>query len=103
MRKYTDEELTPPDTYMQRKFLAHHAANPVIYGLLMKYANIAQKSGFDSYSINGIFERVRWHVTVDTTDGEYKMNNDFRSRYVRRMMKDHPHLNGFFEIRALTS
>lgn len=33
----------------------------------------------------------------------FKANNNFRSRYVRLIIRDHPELEDFFELRELKS
>ena len=33
--------------------------------------------------------------------GDYKLNDHYRSRYVRLIIEKHPELEGFFELREL--
>lgn len=100
----TDENLIPDETYLQMKFMEYHNDHPEVYELLKKYVLMAKAANRETYSINGLFERIRWHVNVDTRDEDgFKMNNNYRSRYARMLMKDNPEFVGFFEIRELKS
>jgi hypothetical protein len=49
-----------------------------------------------------MWERMRWHFQIEKgMDEEFKLNNNFRSRYARKIMKAHPDLEDFFELRIL--
>ncbi len=89
---------------LDRKFWQYHHDNPHIYALIVKYAREVKAAGFTTYSINAIFERIRWHVLVETkSEDSFKMSNDHRSRYARLVMKKEPDLKGFFNLRPLTT
>lgn len=89
---------------LERQFDEFHADNPVVYDLIVRFARQAKAAGFNRYSINGIFERVRWHVDIETKsmDG-FKINNNHRSRYARMVMENESGLDEFFDIRELKS
>ena len=54
------------------------------------------------YGIGGLWERLRWHFHIEQGLGDdFKLNNDFRSRYARLLLEDHPELGAFFELREL--
>lgn len=88
---------------IQQRFLAYHRANPQIYRLIVHYAREAMYSGHRThYGISMIYERVRWHVNIETrSEDEFKLNNDYRSRYARLVMEQEFDLADFFEIRKL--
>jgi len=88
---------------LQEKFELYHRENPHILPLLVRFVNEAKASGREHYSINAIFERIRWHMDIETTGDEFKLNNNYRSRYVRLLEKEHPEYEGFFFKRALAS
>lgn len=48
-----------------------------------------------------IFERMRWEYLINTTDVEFKLNNNYTSRMARLAMETYPSLQGFFELRVL--
>ena len=86
---------------LQEKFELYHRENPHILPLLVRFVNEAKASGRKHYSINAIFERIRWHLDIETTGDVFKLNNNYRSRYVRLLEKEHPEYDGFFFKRAL--
>ena len=87
---------------IQARFEAFHHANPQVYELLVRFARDARRTGRQHYGIAAIFERVRWHVYIETrSNDDFKLNNDFRSRYARLIMEKEPDLIDFFELREL--
>lgn len=87
---------------IQERFELFDRENPNIYLLFVRFSRQAKASGRKRYSINAIFERVRWHVNIETASADdFKLNNDFRSRYARLIMEREPELIDFFEIREL--
>lgn len=85
---------------ISRKFIQYHNDNPHIYALFVKYAKQAHNAGYMHYSANAIFERIRWHVDVETRGDQFKMNNNYRALYARMAMKDYPELRDFFRTRV---
>ena len=75
-----------------------------MYELLVKFARIAREHGRDRIGIRLLWERMRWEMFVTvraTEDDDYRLNNDWLSRYARLIMADEPDLDGIFEIRRL--
>lgn len=72
--------------------------NKNIYKLFKSCAIKAKQAGHTKYSANGIFEFIRWNLTVDKR-GTFKMNNTYRSYYARKLMAEQKRFEGFFEIR----
>jgi len=82
-------------------FKKYDEENPQIWEAFKKYSFIAKtKRKFKNYSANGIFEIIRWHTVVSPKD-KYKMNNNFRPDYARKMMEEFPEFKGFFRVREL--
>jgi hypothetical protein len=48
-------------------------------------------------------EVVRFHRALETTDPDFKLNNNYSSRYARILMDEEPELAGFFQTRELKS
>ena len=84
-------------------FDTFHKENPEVYRQLVRFSRIALQSGFSKYGIGAVAERVRWHIRVDTRGEDYKLNNNFRSRYARLIMSREKDLAGFFDTRELRS
>lgn len=88
--------------YIQSGFERFHADNPEIYRKLVDLAMGAKANGHKGMGISLLWERLRWHFTVEVKDGEnFKLNNNYRSRYARLIMRQEPSLAGFFKTRAL--
>ena len=82
-----------------RKFLEFHSKNPSIYTELARLALQARRAGYNHYTINGLFEVLRWRKGVLTTDPDFKLNNNYRAYYSRLLMSREPALSTFFTIR----
>jgi hypothetical protein len=85
------------------KFATFHRDNPQVYQKLVELARRVRSKGFESYSIKSLFEQVRWHYHMETNDPDFKLNNNYHSRYARLIMSQEEDLREFFEVRALTS
>lgn len=77
--------------------------NPSIYTNLVSMARKAKAAGFSKYGIKGLFEVLRWSRTVETKTLDFKLNNNYTSRYARLIMSKEPDLKDFFETRELVS
>ena len=69
-------------------------------------APVVKGVGFKHYVIHAVWERMRWHYTVDNKlcrRDLYRCNNDYTSRYARLIMRQEPALKGFFLTRELKS
>ena len=87
------------DTRLQRKFEEYHRENPHVYKLFQKYALEILGAGHERFSAKAIFERIRWHIAMETTGDTYKLNNNYTAFYARKLMDDQPMFKGFFETR----
>lgn len=89
---------------LEQRFWAFHADNPHVYAELVKRAREwKSRHGHRKLAIATIFEVVRWFHYMQTADanGEWKLNNDYRSLYARLIMEREPDLAGVFETRRL--
>lgn len=83
-----------------RKFRQFHEANPHVYAKLRDLALQLKRKGRERYSITGLFEVVRWHTALNTTDPDFKLNNNLRPWYARLLMDQEPELADFFRTRT---
>lgn len=91
------------DDPIEAQFVAFHHRNPEVYDTLLVLANRWQEAGHDRVGISMLWEIVRWERGLSCEDGStFRLNNNYRSRYARLLMANHPHLAGFFETRSLT-
>jgi len=84
-------------------FDEYHEANPHVYDAVLHLAQMAQARGIERWSIQGIFEVLRWESSIRTNSVPWKLNNRFRGHYARKVMREHPTLAAFFELRRLRS
>ncbi len=89
---------------IQSRFLAFHESNPDVFALFVILAEKMRAAGWRRYSAKTIIEQIRWHYDLASggKDGEWRLNNNFTSRYVRLLIETRPEFAGFFETRTLT-
>ena len=46
------------------EFLAFHLDNPLVYELLVRFSRQVKQAGFNRYSMDAIYHRVRWHMNL---------------------------------------
>ena len=81
-------------------FEQYDAANPQIWTQFVHYASIAKQKGFKKYGAGSIFEIIRWE-TPPNNGKPFKANNNYRAGYARKMEREFPEFEGFFEKRKL--
>ena len=87
---------------LEKSFWKFHEANPKVYTLLVKFAYLWRQrlGGHAKLGISELFERVRWEVSIHTTDnGNFKLNNNHRAFYARLIMDRHVELREIFRLR----
>ena len=88
---------------LRNEWYVYHQKNPIVYKLICRFANEAIQAGHAKYGIATIWERIRWEITVNTNDIDFKMPNNHRAYYARLWLKDHPQWPDFFETAELRS
>jgi hypothetical protein len=87
---------------IQQQFDLFHAANPWVYTALVQCARDLVGRGHRRLGIGMLAEVVRWQYFRQTTDASgFKLNNNYRSRYVRLIVEREPDLADLFETREL--
>jgi hypothetical protein len=77
-------------------------ANPQVYERFKQLAFHLIQKGKRRYSSKTILCVLRYEVDLQTTtDGEYKINDAFTSRYARKFVEEFPEHAEFFEMREL--
>lgn len=100
-------EKTAPDEQddaIQRRFERFHERNPQVFTTLAEISMRMKDRGRTRLSISELFEILRYErgLKVDSADA-FKFSNDYRSRYVRLLVKTFPEFEGLFELRELRS
>lgn len=77
------------------------AANPLIWRYFISLCLEVKRKGALQWSSKAAFEVMRYMATLQSVGEDFKLPNDFTSRFARRAMKEVPDLEGFFEVRSL--
>lgn len=92
----------PPDPRTIREaFREFHGKNPHVYDELVTLARGLVRAGHRRIGIGMLFEVLRWQRMLATTGDEFKLNNNYRSRYARLIMYREIDLRYVFETRRL--
>lgn len=86
---------------IHEKFQRFHKENPHVYKQLEQMSWQLLNRGQTKVGIGMLFEVMRWRSIMRTTGDEYKLNNNYRSRYVRMLIDNNPEFETLFEIRKL--
>jgi len=85
---------------LAEKFEKFDRENPAVYAAFVRLADEwARRTGGRKIGIGALAERVRWELALQTNDPDYKINNNFRAFYVRKLIKEHPRFAPLFELR----
>ena len=101
-----DERIIKPnskDLTIQEHFEEFHALNPWVYYRLVAMARSWKARGHKKIGIATLVETLRWQYGMATTGDDFYLNNNFRSRYSRKIMAENPDLEGIFDTRELTA
>lgn len=86
------------------RFNEYHKSNPYVFDLFIRFTMEAKRRGYKRFSAKAVFERIRWHMNVETEDADgFKINNNYTSRYVRLLEKFFPEHKDFYRKRELRS
>lgn len=88
---------------LEIKFNQYNLNNPHVYNLFTKYANEVIGAGHERYSSKAIFERIRWHLSIETKGDKFKLNNNYTAYYARKYIQDNPSRRDLFETRERRS
>ena len=89
---------------IEKRFVAFHRENPRVWELFQRFTQELIGAGFTHYSVDAVFQRIRWHVTIETRSPDgLKLNDHYRAYYSRLYHVAHPEHQGFFRERKRTS
>lgn len=88
----------------RNRFVEFHAAHPEVYSDLVRFAYEARRRGWQRIGIRLLWERVRWERGPHEigSDG-FALNDHLHALYARKIVAEHPDLDGLFEFRRLRS
>lgn len=86
------------------RFKKFHIANPQIWLLFQRFAFEVINRGYEHYSADAIFHRIRWHVDIETkSDERVKLNDHYPAYYARLFCLAHKDHADLFNMRKRTS
>jgi hypothetical protein len=90
---------------MQEQFEQFHTANPWVYDLIVSMARDLHERGRKKIGIAMLIEVMRWQYwrTTNDANSDFKINNNYKSRYARLVIEKNPDLSDMFELRELRS
>jgi len=86
---------------LQERFEQFHREHPEVYRELVRLAREWKSAGHDRIGMKALWERCRWELNVGDPDAEYRLNNDYTSRYARLIQEQEPDIAGMFQTRRL--
>ncbi len=89
---------------MRQEVISFNKKHPDVWRLFCKFTFDLTHRGYKNYSVNAIFERIRWEKDAGG-DGvtSFKLNNNYRAFYARAFMRKYPEHDGFFRTREQIS
>ena len=75
--------------------------NPHVYELFKRFAFELIGAGYKVVGAELIIQRIRWETAIKTQGDRFKINNNHRSRYARKFMRDFPQYEGLFRTRRI--
>jgi hypothetical protein len=90
-----------PRQSIDSQFREFHTRNPHIFEEITKRAFALRAAGQSKIGISLIFESMRYDAAIKTLSRDFKLNNNFRSRYSRLLLDTFPTLRGVITTRTL--
>ncbi|KQY58357.1 hypothetical protein ASD11_01430 [Aeromicrobium sp. Root495] len=86
---------------IQERFESFHSLNPWVLTALERLTENALAHGRSRLGVKHFVEVLRRQYGRQTTGDEFRLNNDYASRYVRLMIAGHPEWSEHFQLRGL--
>lgn len=87
---------------IEQAFEQFHQANPHVYENLVTMTRELVQKGRRRLGIAMLFEALRWsYMLVSDPTSEFKLNNNYKSRYARLIAEQEPDLQDVFQLREL--
>lgn len=86
---------------IQERFESFHKLNPWVYEALAVLAGTYVRSGRKHIGMKHLCEIVRWEYFKATRGDDFRLNNNWTSRYARLLLEKHPEYEGVIEFRRL--
>ena len=89
---------------IQERFELFHKLNPWVLTALERLACAEMQSGFRT-SVDYLVHQLRWHYrrTIADPKSDFRISNDYTSRYARLLLEKNPSLRHIITTKALKS
>lgn len=87
------------ETGLGKKAYRFDRENPHVYELFVRFSRQALGRGHRRLGAKSIIERMRWEITIESTDLDFKINNNYAPYYSRKLMAEFPQFKDFFQTR----
>lgn len=101
MKDGRGDQLGLFDSPLESAFRQYHDRHPEVWRYLVRLVGQLQRRGRDRYGIAALWERLRWHFSIERGEEEFKLNNNHKAYYARLLMARYPQYAGFFQTRQL--
>ena len=91
---------------IQERFERFDRDHPQVYEELLRCCRRWKSAGGGRWSIDAAYHVVRFErVIAGLADPReaFKLNDHYTSRYARKILREHPEMEGLFELRGLRS
>jgi hypothetical protein len=89
-----------PSTSIERDFRKFDQENPQVYAELVRVARLwRERRSAQHLGIATLYEVTRWNLALATEDGTFKLNNNHRALYARKIMAHESDLADMFRTR----
>lgn len=89
---------------MEEQFKDFHQHNPQVYRRLVSMALELRSRGRKHYGIAALYEVLRYEYALKTdSEDDFKLNNNHKAFYARKIMDEVPELRDFFSTRVQRS
>jgi hypothetical protein len=90
---------------IQQRFEQFHLDNPWAYATLAQMIEELRAKGVERWGMKSLWEVLRWRIAIGQVrvvgDADFKLNNDYTSRYARLLVQNNPEWANMFELREL--
>lgn len=97
----------PKSDDLRTWFEKYDLENPMVYEAFKTLAREKRAEGHERYGAKTIMEILRWESAVRYKEGGFKLANNIKdrcsARYARKLIKEDPTFEKFFETRELTT
>jgi len=82
----------------EAQWLKYDRENPQIYEMFKRFTLELINARRVRFGASAIIERLRWEA-MTTSNGRFKMNNNYSAFYSRKFVAEFPQYSGFFRMR----